>query len=210
MAGIPIYTEGAGKDPTALAGGIARAVRAASRKVYPGWSEPQSDGDSGEVDERAIEAQIAAAALGRKPLYFEPWGEDVSRRFAAAYRKVLPAGVEVKARDGMLFIYRPEAVRPILDSDPAFYRRKGESDLASIARVSESAENGELLGYGARHTMVRPAYHVWIYRGESLLLYIFVSSPDEETAASIANERTADFAYAHGWTDLRFAMEFVR
>lgn len=209
MAGIPIYPGGTGKDPRALARGIAKAVRAASRKVHPGWSEPQGDGDSGEIAERAIEAQIAAAALGLKPLYFEPWGEEVSRKFAAAYRKVLPAGVEVKARGGMLFIYRPEAVRPILDSDPEFYRRKGESDLASIVRVSESAENGELLGYGARHMAVRPSWHVQIYRGESLLLYFFVSPPDEVEAAEIAYERTADFVHAHGWTDLRFAMEFV-
>lgn len=209
MAGIPIHAGGTGEDPRALASDIARAVRAASRDVHPGWSEPQADGDPGEVAERAVEAQIAAAALGRKPLYFEPWGEEVSRRFATAYHKVLPAGVEVKARGGMLFVYRPEVIRPILDSDPAFYRHKGESDLASIVRVSESSENGELLGYGARHMAVRPSWHVRIYRGESLLLYFFVSPPDEDEASRIAYQRTADFAHAHGWTDLKFAMEFV-
>jgi hypothetical protein len=109
----------------------------------------------------------------------------------------------------MLFIYRPEAVRPILDSDPDFYLHAGESEIASIARVSESSENGELLGYGARHIAVRPCFDVRIYLGESLLLYFFVSSPDEETAARIANERTKDFYEAHGWEDLRFVMEFI-
>jgi hypothetical protein len=209
MVGIPIHPDWSGEDPRALSAGIARAVRAASRDVYPGWTEPQGDGDPGEIAERAIEAQIAAAVLGRKPLYFEPWGDEVSRRFRSAYRRILPDEVKVSARDGMLFVFRPEIVKPILDADPAFYLHRRESDLACIARVSESGENGELLGYGARHIAVRPAYHVRIYRGESLLLYFFVSSPDENAAARIAYERTADFYLAHGWSDVRFVMEFI-
>ena len=209
MVGISIHPGGAGEDLRAFAARIAIAVRTASRAVHPGWTEPKGAGNPGDVAERPIEAQIAAATAGRKPLYFEPWGyEQVSRKFAAAYRKALPPDVEVKAVGGMLFVYHPEVVRPILDRDPVFYRRKGESDLASVARVSESSENGELLGYGARHMAVRPAYHVRIFRGESLLLYFFVSSPDEETAARIGYERTADFNHAHGWDDLRFVMEF--
>lgn len=198
MAGIQVHPGGAEEDPRSFAGNIARSVRAASRSVHPGWSEPKGSGDPGEVSERAIEAQIAAAALGRKPLYFEPWGEGLSEAFAAAYRKVLPAGVSVRAKNGMLFIYRPEAVKPILQADPGFYLHPGDSLIASIARVSESAENGELLGYGARHIAVRPCFDVRIYLGESLLLYFFVSSPDEEAAARIANERTQDFTKPTG------------
>ena len=60
-----------------------------------------------------MEAQISAAVTGRKPLYFEPWGKGVSEKFAAAYRVVIPADVEVHARDGNLLIYRNEVVRPI-------------------------------------------------------------------------------------------------
>jgi hypothetical protein len=97
MAGIQVHPGGAEEDPRSIAGNIAKSVRTASRRVHPGWTEPKSSGDPGEVSKRAIEAQIAAAALGRKPLYFEPWGEELSEAFAAAYRKVLPAGVSVRA-----------------------------------------------------------------------------------------------------------------
>ncbi len=186
---------------------VAKLARAASRDVYPGWTVPRGDGHPGEVSHRAIEAQIAAAVCGRKPLYFEPWGEGLSEAFAASYRRVIPAGVEVHAQDGMLFIYRPEAVHPILDADPAFYRRKGESDLAAIARVSAVGMNGDLLGYGARSMTVRPAHAVRIFRGSALLLYYFVSTPDEKLAARFARDRALDFVHAFGWSDVGFELE---
>lgn len=209
MEGIPNDPGWPGADSAPDASATALAVRTASRDVYPGWTIPDGGGNQGESSQRAIEAQIAAAVAGRKPLYFDPWGNEFSRAFAESYRKVLPQGIRVEARDGMLFIYRPDAVRRVLDSDPVFYRREGESDLDSIARVSRDSENGELLGYGARHLMTRPAHEVRIFKGGDLMLFFFVSSPDEKLAARIASERADDFIRAFGWPDVRFEMARV-
>lgn len=60
---------------------IALDVRAASQDVYAGWSAPDGDRDTGERQQRAIEAHVAAAVTGRKPLYFDPWGEEFSEAF---------------------------------------------------------------------------------------------------------------------------------
>jgi hypothetical protein len=210
MEGIPGNPGRSGQDQSSDAKAAAEAIRAASRNVYPGWTEPKGDSDPGSTSDRAIEAQIAAAVEGRKPLYFEPWGDpDVASRFQAAYRPVIPADVEVKSAGGTLFVYRKEAVRPILDADPEFYRRDGETDFESIVRVSNDSQNGELLGYGARSMIVRPSHEVRLFKGNDLLLYFFVSSPDEPFAASIANERAGDFIRAFGWTDVRFELKRV-
>ena len=209
MRRLPFHPGGAEGHPTSVEAGIAKSVRAASRDVYAGWTEPDGGGDTGEVSQRAIEAQVAAAVTGRKPLYFEPWGEGLSEAFAEAYRKVIPPVVCVLCRDGMLFVFRPEVVAAILDSDPAFYRKPGETPEDSIVRVSRESMNGELLGYGARHILERPSHHVQIYKDDTLLLYFFVSSPDRELAERIANERTEDFYRACGWADLDFVMEYV-
>ncbi len=188
---------------------IALNIRAASKDVYPGWSIPHGDGDQGESQQRAIEAQIAAAVTGRKPLYFEPWGEEFSDAFAESYRRVIPKNVEVQSRDGMLFIYQKEPVRIILDSDPEFYRPGGESDIDAIARVSANGVNGELLGYGARSILDRPAHQVRIFKGNDILMYYFVSDPDPKHAAGFAKARTLDFERAFGWDDVRFELTKV-
>jgi hypothetical protein len=192
-----------GIDPRA----IAKLARSASRHVYPEWSEPHGHGDTGEVSQRAIEAQIAAAVAGRKPLYFEPWGKDLSEAFAESCRRVLPDSVEVHARDGMLFIYRPAAIRRIMKADPAFYRAKGDTDLDSIARVSAVGMKGDLLGYGARSVTERPAHAVRIFRGKSLLLCYFVSTPELASAMKFAKKRAQDFVHAFGWEDVGFDLE---
>lgn len=186
---------------------IALNVRAASKDVYPGWSIPDGDGDPGEGQQRAIEAQIAAAVSGRKPLYFEPWGQEFSDAFANSYRGVIPAEVEVISRDGMLFIYRKEAILPLLDSDLEFYRPNGETDIEAIVRVSSLGMNGELLGYGAKSMLTRPAHEVRIFKGEDLLLYYFVSDPDQKHAARFARTRADDFVRAFGWQDVSFRLE---
>jgi hypothetical protein len=210
MDGIPSNSGRPGQNQVSDAQATAKAIRTASRNVYPGWTEPKGDSDPGSTADRAIEAQVAAAVEGRKPLYFEPWGDPkVADRFAEEYRKVIPPDVEVKSIDGTLFVYRPEAVRPILDTDPEFYRRGEETDLDSIIRVSSTAENGQLLGYGARTILDRPAHEVRLYKGDDLLLYFFVSSADENMAAGIANDRAGDFIRAFGWTDVRFEMKRV-
>jgi hypothetical protein len=182
-------------------------IRAASQHVYAGWTTPDGHGNEGELSQRAIEAQIAAAVAGRKPLYFEPWGEGLSEWFANSYRKALPHDVEVVARDGMLFIYRPEAVQPILDSDLPFYRSGSGSALDSIARVSAAGMNGELLGYGARHIGARPAHAVTILKETRIVLYYFISDPDPNHAARFAKARATDFVRAFGWPDVGFVIE---
>jgi len=68
------------RDPH-LVSEIGQAARAALGKVFEGWNS--------EVDwaiKRTIEAQIAAASLGYKPLYWDPWGEAASALVRAQYR----------------------------------------------------------------------------------------------------------------------------
>ncbi len=182
MESLSLFPGGAEESPATDSGRTAESVRTASRSVLPGWTVPEGDSAPGSVAERAIEAQIAAAVTGRKPLYFETWGEGICDVFANAYRKVLPSDVVVEARDGMLFIYRPDAIIPIINSDLQFYRPHGETVLDSIARISKDGRNGELLGYGAKSILDRPAYKVEIYKGNDLALYFFTSSPDETVA----------------------------
>ena len=71
MHSIPIHPGGSEGDPAPEEAGIAQSVRTSSKDVYSGWTIPESDQNSGNVADRAIEAQIAAAVTGRKPLYFE-------------------------------------------------------------------------------------------------------------------------------------------
>ena len=186
---------------------IALNIRAASQDVFAGWTAPDGSGDEGELSQRAIEAQVSAAVTGRKPLYFEPWGEGLSEQFAESYRTVIPGDVDVVARDGMLFVFRPEAVQPIVDSDPEFYKIGNESLLDSIARVSAAGRNGELLGYGARDMLSRPAHGVTILRGKRPVLYYFISDPDPKHAAIYAQARADDFELSFGWDDVRFEIE---
>ncbi|HSI15710.1 MAG TPA: hypothetical protein VK961_26925, partial [Chthoniobacter sp.] len=113
-------------------------------EIVEGWD---ADNDLA----RGVQAQFAAGCLGSKPLYFDPWG-SYSEEIVRALAGKLPEDVEVRAAKDHLFIYRPEAIDPILERDPKFYRPNGEDTWAAIERVSP-AENGELLGYGCRSMM---------------------------------------------------------
>jgi hypothetical protein len=104
----------------------------------------------------------------------------------------LPVGVEVHAAGGNLLIYRPEIVRPILDSDSTFYRPNGEDDFAAIARVSAEGNNGELLGYGARNYFEPQGARVTLTTESGLRYMFFVSKP--EMAEAFAVERAQDIA----------------
>jgi len=117
--------------------------------------------------------------------------------------------VEVTSKDGMLFIYRPVFVGPILDSAPDFYQAVKGSEIDAIVRVSALGMNGDLLGYGARSVITRPAHAVRILKGDVLALYYFVSDPDPEHAAGFARERAMDFVRAFGWDDVRFELEKI-
>ena len=206
---IPAPPRTMGKNPEPIERSLALAIRAASQNVYAGWTTPPGSGDSQEIGDpadRASEAHIAAAATGRKPLYFDEWGDRLSHRFAWVFRKILPQNVEVHAKDGFLLIYTEAAVRPILESDPAFYLRSGDTILDAVARASRRSDNGQLLGYGALSMSESPAHEVRIFKGGSLLLYFFVSAADEALAQEIAQERSLDFFRAFGWEDLSFQL----
>ena len=91
---------------------IGQAARAAFGKVFEGWDS--------EVDwqiKRTVEAQIAAASLGYKPLYWDPWGE-VSAALRQELRRVLRIGAIVDAIDAGLLVFQPDVITPILNSDP--------------------------------------------------------------------------------------------
>ena len=56
--------------------------------------------------------------------------------------------------------------------------------------------------------MARPAYEVRLFKGDGLLLYFFVSSPDESLAIRLAMERALDFTRAFGWRDVKFVLAY--
>ena len=114
------------RDPH-LVSKIGQAARAAFGKVFEEWNS--------EVDwpiKRTVEAQIAAASLGYKPLYWDPWGEAASGLIRSHLRAALPAATIIDASDAGLLVFRRDLVGPILDSDRAFYRPHGEDDLSAI------------------------------------------------------------------------------
>ena len=166
---------------------IAAAGRAVGRLVLSGWETTLCGGIA-----QGIEAQIAAAALGHKPLYFDPWPEEEAREFARLIRPQLPPGVEAHGRQEGLFIYRPETVRLILDADANFYRPDGEADLDAIARISHLGLNGDLLGYGAPSLWTPGAAKVTVFGREGVRFVFFVSRP--EVALKFARLRAGDLA----------------
>jgi hypothetical protein len=168
---------------------LGKAAKRSLEEVFDGWDGPDLPADERAVHE-GIEAQIAAAALGHKPLYFDPWGGEASELLAEALKPRMPADVEIHATDDNLLIYCPDVVRPILDADPAFYRPNGENDLAAIARVSTLGQNGELLGYGARNPYIPHGAKVTIRNEAGYIQVFFVSIPEE--AEKWAVERAAD------------------
>lgn len=87
-------------------------------------------------------------------------------------------------------MYRPEAVKPILDADMPFYRPNGENDFEAILRATRDDENGELLGYGARRWSPTGGARVTIRDAAGNEQVFFVSNPAE--APHWAAERAAD------------------
>jgi hypothetical protein len=156
--------------------------------VYAGWDTEVSRGIA-----RATEAQVAAAALGYKPLYFDPWPEADARRIARLIHPWLPVGTVARGAEEGLFIYRPEVTSSIRDSDPAFYRTGEESSFPSIRRLARLGMNGELLGYGARSFFTPGAARVRIFSEvDGGVFMFFASMPDQ--AERFARERAQDIA----------------
>ena len=112
---------------------IAAAGRAVGRLVLSGWETALR----GRIAQ-GIGAQIAAAALGHKPLYFDPWPETEAREFVRLIRPDLPAGVRCEAGAEGLFIFRTEVIRTIVVSDPAFYGRPDADFLPMMRRLTAS------------------------------------------------------------------------
>jgi hypothetical protein len=173
------------RDPH-LVSEIGQAARAAFGEVFEGWNS--------EVDwpiKRAVEAQIAAASLGYKPLYWDPWGE-ASASLRSQLRAKLRTGAIIDASDAGLLIFQPDVITPILNSDPTFYRSHGESIISAVRRVTRMRNNGELLGYGARSVDAPGAVPVRIFNDEAALFAFFMSDPD--AAEFHARERLLDIA----------------
>lgn len=166
---------------------IAAAARRVGQLVLAGWTTALRGGIA-----QGIEAQIAAAALGYKPLYFDPWPEEEAREFARLIRARIPVDAEVHGRAEGLFIYRPDAVCPILDADLDFYRPHRETDLDAIARACKAGVCGELLGYGARSLWTPWAAKVTVFGQSGARFVFFVSRP--EVALKFARQRAGDLA----------------
>jgi hypothetical protein len=165
---------------------IGEAARAALSQVFEEWN---SEADW--TIKRATEARIAAACLVYKPLYWDPWGE-ASAAIRSRLLPLLPAGSNADATNAGLLVFRPEIVRPIIDSDPTFYRPRNESLLSALRRVSRTGDNGELLGYGARSIDAPGGVPVRIFNDEAKLFASFVSDPS--VAEFYAQERLLDIA----------------
>lgn len=173
------------RDPH-LVSEIGQAARAALSQVFERWNS--------ETDwpiKRTIEAQIVAASLGYKPLYWDPWGE-ASAPLHFALRRVLRTGAIIDASDAGLLVFQPDVITPILNSDPTFYRPHGESILSAVREVTRNANNGELLGYGARSVDAPGAVPVRIFNDEAELFAFFMSDP--RVAHFHARERLLDIA----------------
>lgn len=157
--------------------------------VFAGW-----DTSPGGGVERAIEAQIAAAALGHKPLYFDPWDHLTASRLADELIARMPAGVQVLALPEGLLVFQPGRVRSILDANPQFYRPHDEDDEAALQRAVGTGFSGELLGYGALNLLTPHAARVTLFSAERVLFTFFVSEQAQARASAVL--RAGDIAAA--------------
>jgi hypothetical protein len=188
--GLSTRERGTRRDPDEFRR-VGQAAGAGFREVFGNlWEGPESGSDD-LARNRGIEAQVAAAAAGTKPLFFEPFG-PFAEPAARALQPAMPEGAVATAADGYLFVYRPEAVRPILDADPDFYRPAGEDDFAAILRATQAETNGELLGYGARQYSPTGGARVTITDSLGFSMIFFVSDPAQ--AEYFAREHAADIA----------------
>ncbi len=135
-----------------------------------------------------INAQITSAALGTKPLYFDSWPDPDA--VASALDKAVGRLAEVKSASEKVFVYRPEVIKGILDGNKALYRPNGENDFAAVLAATESGDNGELLGYGAKSIVQRPAVRVIILTANGDVVLGFHVTPELEK--EITRRRLSD------------------
>lgn len=93
-----------------------------------------------------------------------------------------------------LLVFRPEQVKPILDTDPSRYRPHGEPDDAALQRAVGTGYSGELLGYGALNLLTPFAARVTLFSRDRVLFTFFVS--EREKARTYAVLRAEDIAAA--------------
>lgn len=167
---------------------IGRAARRVFKGVFAGWDTAVSRGIA-----RATEAQVAAAALGYKPLYFDPWPHEAAGRLARLMHPALPTGAEARAAKEGLFVYRPACIHSIRQTDPKFYRLSDETEFGTIRRLSRLGENGELLGYGARSFLTPGAARVRIFSGVDGGVFMYFGSMPEQ-AERFTRKRSLDIA----------------
>lgn len=166
-----------------------RDIGRAGQDVYQGL---RSGDDGVALDPEgasAASAEIAAAALGRKPLYHEQWTPEVASDLAQSLREKLPPEVSIHAREGHLYVFRPETAARILGGS--------EQLLDRIHDLSVRNENGRLLGYGAPFGFRADLARVLIRdteTGQGVLSF----NSDPARAAIFARDRARDYALATG------------
>jgi len=94
------------------------------------------DGPSVENFKTQWSAQIAAVAVGRKPLFHEAIG-PAAIQIASGLRKYLPPSVVVQATETDLFVYRPDVIGKLASGEQSLWEQ-----------VQAHADDGIWLGYG--------------------------------------------------------------
>ena len=170
------------------------AVEKVFGSVFSGW-DSKADPAAAAI-KSGIVGQIAAAAHGLKPLYYDAWGDE-AEVIAQDLRQAVPSGTQVLAKDGGLMIWRDDAVKPLLS---------GKGDVSrQIMQAVDSGDYGVLLGYGLPNTKQRPAMRVRIFNGESQPIIQF--NAPVSAWQDIANARVLDLTLTTGREDLFVATE---
>ena len=162
--------------------------------VFRGW-DSKADPAAAAI-KSGIVGQIAAAAHGLKPLYFDAWGDEAAA-IAQDLRQAVPAGTQVLAKDGGLMVWRDEAVQPLLSGKGGIPQQ--------IMQAVDSGNYGVLLGYGLPNTKQRPAMRVRIFNGESQPVIQF--NAPVSSWQDIASARVLDLTRTTGREDLFVAAE---
>lgn len=157
--------------------------------VFDGW-DSTADPESAAL-KTGIVGQIAAAAHGLKPLYYDAWG-DKAAGIAKALRGAAPDQTRIVVNGSNLLIYRDEAVKPLLHD-------KGGVEKQIIKAVKDGAY-GKLLGHGIEDTTRRPAVRVIINNAEAWPVFQF-NAPSENWQ-EFAAQRLNDLVQSTGRDDL--------
>lgn len=145
-----------------------------------------------------VGAHLGAVATGRKPLFHEEWGGDMSKELALRLSAVAPPGVIVRWKEGHTYAYRPEAVRAVMAADPGSY--PGLTLFDKIHEAVVSGGMGDLLGYGSRWHFAQGLSKVIVLDLQKNVVFVCHSLP--ANAERVAMDRTLDFveAYGHGFS----------